>query len=166
MDTDLFTQVLYQSHAVRVNQKKPLTPPFINALAMGSVDSDPDQCNASDLVEAVTYGFLMPAEGLVSTLVRYYDYSGTYVIANHLQSSYYHADLKKRGIFFGKPFDSAADVLLDIIPSIRLHDLVGSCYRPESRPFAELYHNKVHIPGCTTRELLERLLCAVVQKRG
>ena len=144
METVLFTQVLYESRAVKVNQNKALPAPFIRALAMGSVEAD--QCDASDLVQAVTDGFLMPAEGLVSTLVRYHDYSGTYVIANHLQSSYYHEDLKKRGIFFEKPFDSAADVLLEIIPSIRLHDLVGSCYRPESQPFSSSYHNKGHIP--------------------
>ena len=123
-----FEEVLYANRAVKVNGISSAPRVFIDALAGGTVNGE--EYDADEMVGAVTKGYIKPAESLHSNLVPYNDYTGSYVIGNHLQAGHYHPHLESRGMMFAsKPFNSAADVLLEIIPRIRLHNLVGSCYR-------------------------------------
>ena len=118
-----FEDHLYVSRAVKVNgDKAPL--PFIHALAVGRVEAG--KYDKHETLEAVVNGFLKPEQSLESTLVSYTNQHDAYVIGNHLQASCYHADLQEQAILFEKPFNSAADVLLEVIPSIRLHNLMSS----------------------------------------
>ena len=109
------------------------TRPFLYALTTGSVPSN--QFEADDLIKSVTHGFLKPESSADASVVPYTGYKGNYVIAHHLQSDYYHAHLKEQYNFFEKPFNSAVDVLLEVIPGLRLHELLVPCHRPEHSPF-------------------------------
>ena len=138
-----FEGVLYESRAVRVASCginiKP-TMPFIHALIHGSVTTD-DGYSHPDIVQSVGCGFLKPrpeknsTEGERGNFHLYTSFEGTYVIANHLQASCYHAELRKRGTFAELPFNSAADVLLEIIPRIRLHHLICPILSPVCKSF-------------------------------
>ena len=130
-----FEHVLYESRAIRVRNGEFKVPPlpFLHALANGSVDSK--FFDATDMVNAVTTGFLKPQGSENVALWRYFGYKDTYVISHHLQ-----ADAYKKWVTFyfncvEKPFESAADVVLEIIPRIRLHDLLVPCHREEYQPF-------------------------------
>lgn len=128
-----FEDALYISRGVKVNGTPP-TQPFLYALAAGRVHSS--QCNKTDdLIKSVTHGFLKPESSADVSVVPYTGYRGNYVIAHHLQSDYYHAHLKEQYNLYEKPFNSAVDVLLEVIPGLRLHELLVPCHRPEHSPF-------------------------------
>ena len=68
------------------------------------------------------------------------------MIANHLQASCYHEELRKRGKFAELPFNSAADVLLEIIPSIRLHHLVSPILSADYESFVSKSSSVLPLP--------------------
>jgi hypothetical protein len=88
------------------------------------------------MVYATTAGFIQPeaAQG-DDPFVKYSNYQATYVIANHHQSDHYHDELKKVAELAEDPFGSAADVILAVVPKLRLHRLVVSGHLANARPF-------------------------------
>ena len=127
-----------------------LSRPFIHALVYGHVDVNPgldtEDNREEDVVDAVTIGRLKPEQSAVHSLVQYHGWTGRYVIGNHLQASCYRPNLLERGTFCEKPFKSAADVLLQIIPDIRLHKLVVPCHRDATKPFIARSSNETPVP--------------------
>ena len=149
-----FEDILYQSRAVRVTicgiDIRP-PKPFIHALIHGSVGEE-DGYSRDEIVYCVACGFLKPQPETNSTGVEresfnvYTSFRGTYMIANHLQASCYHEELRKRGKFVEVPFNSAADVLLEIIPRIRLHHLISPILGPMYKPFVTKASSILPVP--------------------
>ena len=124
-----------------------LSPPFIHALIYGHVDVYSDSSSSNwELINAVSVGRLKPEKSEVQSLVEYFDYDGRYVIGNHLQASHYRSKVLESGKFREKPFKCAADVLLEIMPSIRLHKLVIPCHRDTAKPFITRTRNGIPVP--------------------
>ena len=134
-----FEDHLYMSRAVCVNNGIEPTKPFLYALAAGSVHSDHFD-DADELIKSVTHGYLKPDSSADVRILPYTGHTGNYVIAHHLQSDYYHKDLQKHYKFRQKPFNSAADVLLEIIPALRLHELLPPAHRAE---YSIFHHSSV-----------------------
>ena len=161
LDIQNFESRLYESRAVSSFAAMELSPPFIHALVYGHVDVDNFKLNMDEVVNAVTVGRLKPERSAVQSLVRYCKYTGKYVIGNHLQSSRYRSKLLDRGTFHEKSFECAADVLLEIIPGIRLHKLIVPCHRGTTKPFIVRTNNEIPLPheACWNRcftELFKR----------
>ena len=147
----MFEYALHSSRAVKVNGDSPMFQPFLHALIEGSVKSS--KFDSHDIVEAVTLGYLKPlTQKSLNTgnhlgnwrcrgasLWQYYGYEGNYTIAHHLQVDHYEyrKALEESFTLFEKPFNSAADVLLEIIPRIRLHELLPPPHRPEYKLFGD-----------------------------
>ena len=68
------------------------------------------------------------------------------MIVNHLQASCYRTELRKRGTFLELPFNSAADVLLEIIPRIRLHHLISPILSPVYKSFVSTASSILPLP--------------------
>ena len=140
MNINNFENHLYESRAVAVVSRGELPQPFLDALIYGSVRTDDKKYDARDIIRAVTWGFIKPKpeheEENKSSLCAYFNSKKkNYVIANHLQASCYRDRVRNCGTFTEKPFQSAADVLLEIIPSIRLHRLICPILNSDTQPF-------------------------------
>ena len=129
-----FQTAINSSRAVKI--KHTPSPPFIHALAFGSVSTKTKTFEEHMIRDAVVKGFLKPKKSLESNLVDYTGYDlHEYVIGNHLQADYYRDWLSKVK-FSPCPFVNAADVILDVLPQIRLHQLLGPCDNKKASPFS------------------------------
>jgi hypothetical protein len=134
-----FETYLHASRAVKVNGGLRIPRPFLYALAKGAINNGDEKFSAQEMVLAVTAGFLQPkpTSSVSGALVPYNDYYGTFVLGNQLQADHYQDEPDKQGmVFHGKPFNTAADVVLEIVPKLRLYSLLDPVHHAAARPFS------------------------------
>jgi hypothetical protein len=130
-----FEEVLYASRAVKVNGGRKIPNMFVEVLAVAVTSNAQGVYERRLLVDAITAGFIKPAENsTTSSNFILYQNQGSYMIAHHLQSDFYEGELGRVELE-AVPFENSADIVLEVVPRLRLHKLMVSVHRVEVRPF-------------------------------
>ena len=162
----VFERVLHRSRAVAVKRGVSIPLPFYFALAESEVCGR--EFSPAVMSAALILGFLKPRESLTSNLHPYDKINGIYVIANHLQADHYSKLLKRANVCLTKkPYESVDDVLLEIIPKLRLHNLLNPCFRADFEVFSHTASSKSAIPipqeDCWNKQMRNLILGAGTQ---